>query len=51
MSGSGLEELAAIPVESIPGLSTKVVRGLSELGVENAYDLVTYYPRRYVDRT
>ncbi|NNN18477.1 MAG: hypothetical protein HKL84_01345, partial [Acidimicrobiaceae bacterium] len=24
---------------------------LSELGIESVFDMITYYPRRYVDRT
>ncbi len=51
MSGAGLDDLARTPLELVPGLTPKVRRGLHALGIENAFDLLTYYPRRYVDRT
>lgn len=51
MSGVGLEDLAATALADLAWLSPKVVKGLEALDVVTAYDLVTYYPRRYVDRT
>lgn len=32
-------------------MGEKTARALSELGVETVFDIITYYPRRYVDRT
>jgi len=51
MTGVGLEDLAAVDLAEVEGLAPKVVRGLGELEVATVYDLITYYPRRYVDRT
>ncbi|HEX6568661.1 MAG TPA: ATP-dependent DNA helicase RecG [Acidimicrobiales bacterium] len=46
-----LGELASWPVTRLTGLGERKAEGLASLGVENLLDLVTYYPRRYVDRT
>lgn len=51
MSGVGLEDLAAMALSDLAWLPSKVVKGLEALDVVTAYDLLTYYPRRYVDRT
>ena len=46
-----LSELHAIPVTALKGVGPKKADGLAELGVETVLDLLTYYPRRWVDRT
>ena len=44
-------ELAAMPVTRLKGVGDRKAEGLAQVGVENLLDLLTYYPRRYVDRT
>ena len=46
-----LGELASWPVTRLTGVGPRKVEGLASLGIENLLDLLTYYPRRYVDRT
>jgi len=46
-----LGELAAMPVGRLTGVGPRKLDGLAALGVESMLDLLTYYPRRYVDRT
>lgn len=46
-----LRELADIPLERIKGIGEKKLRSLAEVGVANVFDLVTTYPRRWVDRS
>jgi ATP-dependent DNA helicase RecG len=46
-----LGQLAAIPVTELRGVGAKRAGALAEVGVETVLDLITYYPRRYVDRT
>jgi ATP-dependent DNA helicase RecG len=46
-----LAELAAMPVTRLTGVGARKAEGLAAVGVENLLDLLTYYPRRYVDRT
>ncbi len=46
-----LRELDAISVERLNGVGRQRRRALAEVGVESVFDLLTYYPRRYVDRT
>jgi ATP-dependent DNA helicase RecG len=46
-----LAELAAMPVTRLNGVGAKKADGLAAVGVETLLDLLTYYPRRYVDRT
>ena len=46
-----LPELAEIPVERINGIGEESRQALAEVGVESVYDLLTYYPRRWIDRT
>ncbi len=47
----GLDQLCSVKVASLPGVPAGRVKALELLGVENLYDLVTYFPRRYIDRT
>ncbi|WP_420450547.1 ATP-dependent DNA helicase RecG [Ilumatobacter sp.] len=52
MSGSiTSRELAAIPIERLHGVGPKKREALEQLGIENVLDLVTTYPRRWVDRS
>jgi ATP-dependent DNA helicase RecG len=46
-----LGDLASMPVTLLKGVGGRKAEGLATLGVENLFDLLTYYPRRYVDRT
>jgi len=46
-----LRRLAGIPVSELAGVGPKTAAGLSEMGIETVLDLVTHYPRRYIDRT
>ena len=55
MAGGGaaktLSDLAQISVDRLTGVGDKSLGALGEIGVTNLLDLVTYYPRRYLDRT
>ena len=44
-------ELSAIGVDRLKGVGDKKLAALREMGVETVLDLVTTYPRRWVDRT
>ncbi|MDE0321003.1 MAG: ATP-dependent DNA helicase RecG [Acidimicrobiaceae bacterium] len=46
-----LRELDAIGVERLNGVGRQRRKALGDVGVETVFDLLTYYPRRYVDRT
>ena len=46
-----LRELAAIDVEVLKGVGEKRKKSLRDFGIENVLDLLTTYPRRWVDRT
>jgi ATP-dependent DNA helicase RecG len=46
-----LGELASMPVNRLKGVGGRKAEALAAVGVENLLDLLTYYPRRYVDRT
>ena len=49
--GITLRELQAIPVVRLKGVGDKKQAALGEVGVETVLDLLTTYPRRWVDRT
>ena len=51
MTGRRLAQLAAIPVGELNGVGDKKVDALAAMGIETVLDLLTHYPRRYVDRT
>lgn len=51
MSKITLRELSAICVDRLKGVGEKKLASLREVGVENVLDLLTTYPRRWVDRT
>ena len=44
-------DLAAIGVERLKGVGDKKLAGLREMGIESVLDLLTLYPRRWVDRS
>ena len=46
-----LRDLSAIGVDRLKGVGEKKLASLREVGVENVLDLLTTYPRRWVDRT
>ena len=46
-----LRELTAIPVERLKGVGPKKQASLEKVGITDLFDLVTTYPRRWVDRT
>lgn len=46
-----LRELGAIDVERLNGVGPQRRAALAAVGVDTVFDLLTYYPRRYVDRT
>lgn len=46
-----LADLAQIDIANMKGVGDKRRAALVEFGIENVLDLLTTYPRRYVDRT
>ena len=38
-------------VQYLKGVGPKKAQALKRLGIENIYDLMTYYPRRYEDQS
>jgi ATP-dependent DNA helicase RecG len=46
-----LSQLAATPVTVLKGVGPERAKALAALDVTNVLDLLTYYPRRYLDRT
>lgn len=46
-----LSDVASISVDALNGIGPKKLAGLTHIEVENVLDLLTHYPRRYVDRT
>ena len=46
-----LSQLAATPVTALKGVGPERARALERLEVTNVLDLLTCYPRRYLDRT
>ncbi|MFN8039725.1 MAG: ATP-dependent DNA helicase RecG [Acidimicrobiales bacterium] len=51
MGGRTLSRLAEVPVTELEGVGEAKAKGLASLGVASVLDLLTYYPRRWVDRT
>ena len=45
------EDLAEIPLERLRNAGGRRIEALEELQVTNLLDLLTYYPRRYIDRS
>jgi ATP-dependent DNA helicase RecG len=50
-AGRTLGELDRKPVTTLKGVGADKARSLSRLGITTVLDLLTYYPRRYIDRT
>jgi ATP-dependent DNA helicase RecG len=49
--GRRLGQLAVIPVSELRGVGDKKAEGLEAMGIRTVLDLLTHYPRRYLDRT
>ncbi len=49
--GRRLAQLSELPVTVLKGVGTAAAGELAELGVDTVLDLVTHYPRRYIDGT
>ncbi|HET7718316.1 MAG TPA: DEAD/DEAH box helicase, partial [Acidimicrobiales bacterium] len=49
--GRRLGQLAIIPVSELKGVGDKKAEGLDAMGIKTVLDLLTHYPRRYLDRT
>ena len=49
IAGRRLGQLAGLPVTVLRGVGTAMATDLSELGITTVFDLVTHYPRRYID--
>ena len=50
-AGVALRELEARPVTDLTGVGERIARSLHGVGVTSVLDLISYYPRRYLDRT
>jgi ATP-dependent DNA helicase RecG len=50
-AGRKLGQLAIIPVSALKGVGEKKAEGLEAMGITTVLDLLTHYPRRYLDRT
>ncbi|MHB1087437.1 MAG: ATP-dependent DNA helicase RecG [Acidimicrobiales bacterium] len=46
-----LRQLGEIPVSQLRHVGEKRTQALSSIGIESVFDLLTVYPRRYIDRT
>jgi ATP-dependent DNA helicase RecG len=51
VAGRRLRALAGIPVTALAGVGPKKLVGLGEMDIASILDLLTHYPRRYLDRT
>ena len=49
--GRRLAQLAEIPVSVLEKVKPRKVKALADWGVTSILDLLTTYPRRYIDRT
>ncbi len=49
--GRRLRSLASVPVTALTGVGPKKLVGLGEMDISSVLDLITHYPRRYLDRT
>ena len=50
-AGRSLRRLDGVPVADIRRVGQKRAEALASLGIETVLDLLTHYPRRYIDRT
>jgi ATP-dependent DNA helicase RecG len=46
-----LRDLVEVPVDRLRNIGEKRTAALGSMGIENIFDLLTWYPRRYIDRT
>ena len=46
-----LRQLAGVSVDVLNGVGPKRLAGLHEMGINTVLDLLTHYPRRYLDRS
>jgi len=46
-----LRQLGDVSVGQLRNVGEKRVTALESMGIENVFDLLTFYPRRYIDRT
>ncbi|MGH9120009.1 MAG: ATP-dependent DNA helicase RecG [Acidimicrobiales bacterium] len=46
-----LAQLERVSVTELKGVGPEKARALDRIGIESVLDLLTYYPRRYIDRT
>jgi len=46
-----LRKLGDVPVSQLRHIGEKRTASLASLGIDNVFDLLTVYPRRYIDRT
>jgi ATP-dependent DNA helicase RecG len=46
-----LRQLGEVPVGQLRNVGEKRIDALNSLGIESVFDLLTLYPRRYIDRT
>ena len=46
-----LSYLSGVPVTRIPSIGEKRTAALSSIGINNILDLLSHYPRRYINRT
>jgi ATP-dependent DNA helicase RecG len=46
-----LTKLATLPVTELKGVGESKAKALAEVGITSVLDLLTHYPRRYLDRT
>lgn len=49
--GRRLAQLANLPVTELKGVTPKRAEALATLGIHSVLDVLTNYPRRYIDRT
>jgi ATP-dependent DNA helicase RecG len=49
--GRTLGQLERLPVTELKGVGPEKARALARLDITTVLDLLTYYPRRYIDRT
>jgi ATP-dependent DNA helicase RecG len=46
-----LRQLAGLPVGVLHGVGDRKVKALADMGIESVLDLLSTYPRRYIDRS
>ena len=51
MTGKTLDSLARVDVGRLEGVGDKKRQTLADAGIDTVLDLLTHYPRRYLDRT